>query len=93
MLSHDRVLGQVFAPESQSVKGDAGVCTRVEFRQSVVAIEEVNDLLGVPMKNEHSQKSSFALHAYFSPDTVILASFKRRPVQPDMKARIIAGLL
>jgi hypothetical protein len=29
-------------------------------------------------------------HTYLSPDTVIFASFKRRPVQPDMKARMIA---
>ena len=39
-------------------------------------------------KNRHPL--SFEDHAYFSPETVILASFKRRPVQPDMKARMIA---
>jgi hypothetical protein len=93
VLSHDRVLGQIFTPESQSIEGDPSVCTRVEFRQSVVAVEEINDLLGVPVKNEHLQKSSSKLHAYFSPDTVMLASFKRLPVHPDMKARIMAGLL
>ena len=92
-LSHYRVFRKVFAPQSQSKERDARVCARVEFRQSIVAVEEIDDFLSVPVENEHSQNRhtvSFENHTYFSPDTVMLASFRRRPVQPDMKARMIA---
>jgi hypothetical protein len=52
VLSHDRILGQVFRPQQQAKQRDAGICARVEFGQGVVAVEEVNDVLSVPMKSQ-----------------------------------------
>lgn len=61
VLSHDRILWQVFTPKSQPIERDSRVCTRVEFRQSVVAVEEIDNFLGVPMKYEHWQMSVFII--------------------------------
>jgi len=71
-LSHYRVFSKVFAPQSQSKERDARVCTRVEFRQSVVAVEEIDDFLSVPVENEHSQKSA---HGVFRRSHLLFARY------------------
>lgn len=47
VLCHDGIFREIFAPENQPEKGDAGICARVELRERIVSIKQINSVLGV----------------------------------------------